>query len=509
MTDTRELLRQYAEEGSEAAFSDLVHRHIDFVYSVALRRVNGDAHLAQDIVQITFADLARKAKALSPGLVLMGWLHRHACYTASGLVRAARRREARETKALEMNVPDSPPDAMPEQVTGLLDEGLNGLAEKDRHALLLRFFQGLDFRAVGAALGVSDDTAQKRVQRALEKLHRFFLKRGVTLSVAALATMLSSQAVSAAPAGLAATVTSTALAGATATGPLGLLLLKLAAMFKANTAMIVGTALVVGVGAPVLLFSLFKWSAREMVPIDLTAFYDPSPGVSDFNAPNGRWAQAPRGPVTLGGTPFVVGGYFELRRDGPLRRGVYGLVEPQAVSPPIRKDVVGVPVGRKFRSLHLLHNAAVTAEDDTPITRIVFRYDDGGEAETLIRYGYHVRWRYKPRVEQYKDALDSNSKVVWRSEDPTRAIYNMWINKPPATPKVFRWFRPADGPNSFEGPSLPGLPVEYVHHAEPSVAIGGTVEDEAGAPVAGALVSIARFEQASPRTGRSRSRSTG
>lgn len=603
MTDTRELLRQYAEAGSEAAFSELVHRHIDFVYSVALRRVHGDAHLAEDVVQTVFADLARKAKVLSPDVVLVGWLHRHACYTASGLVRTARRREARERKALEMNTPDTTPDALPAEVTGLLDEGLNGLAEQDRHALLLRFFQGLDFRAVGAALGVSDDTAQKRVQRALEKLHRFFLKRGVTLSVAALATMLSSQTVSAAPAGLAAAVTSTALAGATVTGPLGLLLLKLSALLKVHTALLVGTVLVVGVGTPVLLFSLFKWSAWETLPIDLTACYDPSPGVSDFNTPNGRWAQAPRGPVTLGGTPFVVGGYFDLRPEPST-----------STREPNRKDVVGVPVGRKFRSLHLLHNAAATAEDDAPITRIVFHYEDGGRAETVIRYGYHVRWRYKPRVEQYKDALDSNSRVVWRGEDPTRAIYNtslrlfkttlanpvpdktvrsldfipvgplggssifaattdsapcppggstpepffdeipvvelpfravdaetgepigqykvhveatingqltwlgntytdgagrtvvrlprqgidyfhLWIHKPPATPQVFRWFRPADGPNSFEGPSLPGLPAEYVHYAERSVSIGGKVVDKAGAPVAGALVLVTRFEQ--------------
>jgi predicted DNA-binding protein (UPF0251 family) len=107
------------------------------------------------------------------------------------------------------------------QIQPVLDEAIDSLADADREALLLRFFKNLDFRSVGSALGVSDDTAQKRVSRALERLRGFFAQRGITVSVAALAVALSSNAVQAAPVGfavsLAAAAKSAAGVGATLT----------------------------------------------------------------------------------------------------------------------------------------------------------------------------------------------------------------------------------------------------------------------------------------------------
>ena len=102
MTNDEQLLDAYARERSESAFGELVTRHIDFVYSTALRVVNGDSHLAQDVAQTVFIDLARKAGSLPGDVGLAGWLHRHTCYKGATAVRTERRRQTREQTAMEM-----------------------------------------------------------------------------------------------------------------------------------------------------------------------------------------------------------------------------------------------------------------------------------------------------------------------------------------------------------------------------------------------------------------------
>jgi len=217
MTNDEQLLDAYARERSESAFGELVTRHIDFVYSTALRVVNGDSHLAQDVAQTVFIDLARKAGSLPGDVGLAGWLHHHTCHTAAKAVRTERRRETREQTAMEMKALDDNTRPAWEQVAPYLDESLNQLNPADRDALVLRFLKQQDFRAVGAALGVSEDGARKRVDRALEKLHVLLKHRGSTLSAVALGTALATEAVTAAPAGLAGAVTAAALSGTTAT----------------------------------------------------------------------------------------------------------------------------------------------------------------------------------------------------------------------------------------------------------------------------------------------------
>ncbi len=216
MTNDEQLLHAYARERLESAFNELVARHIDFVYSAALRVVNGDSHLAQDVTQTVFIDLARKAGSLPRGVVLTGWLHRHTWYTAATAVRTERRRQSREQRAMEMRALDDNTRPEWELVAPYLDESLNQLNPADRDALVLRFLKQQDLRAVGEALGVSDDAAQKRVDRALEKLHVLLKRRGSTLSAAALGTALATEAVTAAPTGLSGSVAATALASAAA-----------------------------------------------------------------------------------------------------------------------------------------------------------------------------------------------------------------------------------------------------------------------------------------------------
>lgn len=214
MNDDGELLQRYAGRRDQAAFAELVQRHVNLVYSAALRQVNGDAHLAEDAAQMVFADLARKAAALASHRVLAGWLFTSTRFAAAKLVRSEQRRRTREQEAHMMKELTSDPGGAVDwaRVRPVLDAALADLNHTDREALLLRFFEGCGFAEVGERLQLSENTARMRVERALEKLHARLARRGVTSSGAALAVALSSQGVMAAPAGLAATISGAVLA---------------------------------------------------------------------------------------------------------------------------------------------------------------------------------------------------------------------------------------------------------------------------------------------------------
>jgi RNA polymerase sigma factor (sigma-70 family) len=213
MTDSQQLLAEYARSGSDTAFRELVGRYVNLVYSTALRVVAGDTHRAEDVSQTVFADLARQARTLPAAIMLGGWLHRHTCFVAAHTLRGERRRQSRERQAVEMNALQNDSGADFSPVAPILDEAINELDEADRTAILLRFFEERDFRSVGEALGGTEDGARMRVNRALEKLHGLLKRRGITTTVAALGAALSASAVQAAPVGLAVTVATAALAG--------------------------------------------------------------------------------------------------------------------------------------------------------------------------------------------------------------------------------------------------------------------------------------------------------
>ncbi len=216
MTDNQNLLAEFVQTGSDAAFRELVARYVDLVYSTALRLVEGDTHRAEDVAQTVFVDLARMARTLSPEVRLGGWLHRHTCFVAANLMRGERRRQIRERQAVEMNALQNNSRTDLSLVAPMLDEAINELDEADRTAILLRFFEQHDFRAVGQALGSNEDAARMRVTRALQKLESFLKRRGVTTTAASLGIVLSANAVQAAPVGLALTIsTAAALAGTT------------------------------------------------------------------------------------------------------------------------------------------------------------------------------------------------------------------------------------------------------------------------------------------------------
>ena len=214
MTSDSDLLREFSREHSDEAFAELVRRHLDLVYSAALRQVRSP-QLAEEVAQSVFTDLARQVRALKPDTILTGWLYQVTRRTAIDAVRREARRQLREQVAVEMNAMNPTPTDWA-QVEPLLDEAMAALDDTDRTAVLLRYFENKSLRDVGAALGTSDDTAQKRVSRAVERLRDFFAERGVTVGTGALTMAVSANAVQVAPAGLAVTIsTAGVLAGAT------------------------------------------------------------------------------------------------------------------------------------------------------------------------------------------------------------------------------------------------------------------------------------------------------
>jgi RNA polymerase sigma factor (sigma-70 family) len=211
MSSDAELLQRYTSELAEDAFAELVRRHITLVYSAALRHLGGDAHLAQDVTQTVFTDLARKASALTGRAALAGWLYLAAHHAAAEIVRADRRRRNREQEAHAMQelIAVSPADDW-ERVRPVLDAAMLELSQTDREAVLLRYFEQRSYADVGAVLNLTVDAARMRVDRALEKLRVLLGRRGITSTGAALGAALANQAV-ALPAELIGNVTDAAL----------------------------------------------------------------------------------------------------------------------------------------------------------------------------------------------------------------------------------------------------------------------------------------------------------
>src|SRR5688572_15894275 len=192
------LLRKYVEENSEEAIATLIARHVDKVYSVALRHTRNQ-HQAEEITQAVFAILAKKSRRLSERVVLAGWLCQTARLTAITFIRSEIRRARREQEAqMQTLLTQTESDAW-SQIAPLLDAAMAGLSQTDYHAVVLRFFDGKSMKEVGAALGTSEDAAKMRVNRAVEKMRLFFGKRGLVLPAAVLTAAISANAVQAAP----------------------------------------------------------------------------------------------------------------------------------------------------------------------------------------------------------------------------------------------------------------------------------------------------------------------
>jgi RNA polymerase sigma factor (sigma-70 family) len=251
-TDDMGLVREYAASRSESAFAELVKRHVNLVYSAALRRV-GDPHLAEEVAQAVFVILARKAGSLGAGTVLSGWLYRTTRYAAADALKHNRRRQIREQEAHMQSLLNTPdPNLAWQQIAPLLEGVMDTLNERDRNAVVLRYFEDKTFAEVGAALDVSEDGARMSVNRALEKLRAIFVKRGVTLGAVMIAGAISTNSVQAAPVGLAAKTSVIAAKGLATTSSITTLVkgaLKLMAWSKVKTVAVTTACLLLVAGA--------------------------------------------------------------------------------------------------------------------------------------------------------------------------------------------------------------------------------------------------------------------
>lgn len=275
MLDDAELLHRYVNDHSDAAFAEIVQRHIAFVYATALRHLNGATHRAEDVTQSVFIDLARKAGALLRRRDLIGWLHTSTHYAAAKLKRAEERRARRERAAAtdmslerETNWNDLRP---------VIDSAMHALNGSDRAAILMRFFQARSLRELGECTGVSADAARMRVERALDKLRAELARRGITSTTAALSLMLSNQPAVALPASFAATVTGAALASLTGGG------------FSAAVLLIMKTkSVLTGVAALAIGFAAYEFHQTRIARAEIAAL------VGERETLDARWRESER-----------------------------------------------------------------------------------------------------------------------------------------------------------------------------------------------------------------------
>ncbi len=289
--DDLALLRDYAANNSEAAYAELVARRISFVYSAALRQVR-DPHLAEEITQAVFIILAQKAGKISDKTILAGWLFKTTRFAAIAQTRELVKRSLRTATLekefqMQTELQSAAPDPLWEQMSPLLDEALASLGETDRQAVLLRFFENKSLAEVGNLLGIGEDTARKRISRALEKLHRYFGKRGVSSTTAIIAGMISANSVQAAPVALAKSVTAVALAKGAAASASTLTLikgaLKIMAWTKAKMAIVVSVGILLAAGTTTMTVQeiqqhkTYSWQVQKA---DFSVFYQAQPQVA-------------------------------------------------------------------------------------------------------------------------------------------------------------------------------------------------------------------------------------
>ena len=284
-----QLLRNYCERGSETAFRELMGRHLDLVYATALRRL-GDPQAAEDVAQGAFCLLARKASTLNPAVSVVGWLYQTAFFMASKHQESERRRRCRELEAAQLGLPENPGHARWEQIAPVLDEAMNRLSDPERNLLLLRFFKGAPLQEVGKSLGVSEDAARMRVNRSLDKLRELLQQRGIASTTAALAAILTQQAVPAAPAQAAQSIQTAVIKALAAAGGTTVLTTPQTIMkeITLKTALLAGSALMVAFIATLHLYNRLQAppAARETArnPVVL----NPARNVSSSTPPFAR-----------------------------------------------------------------------------------------------------------------------------------------------------------------------------------------------------------------------------
>lgn len=345
------LLSRYSTAHDEGAFGELVRRHIDLVYSAA-RRLVQDAHLAEDVTQSVFVALAKDAvivaSRLRNGAPLSAWLHLTTRNVAANIVRTETRRRHREQAALAMQTPATEEDdeAIWNRIASHLDPALAELAEPDRDAVLLRFFERKTAREIGHRLGISEEAAQKRVQRAVDRLRSIFVSRGLAVPSASLTGVLTVHAIQAAPAALASSVTAIAVAGVPAgtAGVTGTGILTIMASTQLKT----GIAVLLAAGAVTI--GLLQQREIQRLRTQPTPVLAPSPGAP----PPPSTASSAPDPATAEELLRLRGEVARLRREvSESRSAPVRPRDPALPGSPVAQNVPARELDEAFRALRL------------------------------------------------------------------------------------------------------------------------------------------------------------
>ena len=485
MSEDAELLRQYAQSGSETAFAELVGRHLPLVYAAALRQGNGDEALAKDVAQTVFIDLARKANSLLGRELLAGWLYTSTRLAASMTVRGDRRRQLREQIAASMQEQTTPPDSQSDQaeLRLVLDEAMSELDAGERNAVLIRFFQGKELKEVGSALGISEDAARMRVTRALANLQTLLKQRGVTITTVALGTALATEAATAVPAGLAAAIsaaavlaaatvattaaaTATATAGATATVTVAA---TKAIAFTALQKAAIATLLAAAVGTGIYeVRQVAQRRESNQVPPQRQAVQagpaspaDPAQPVARgggelppvvpislagvlIPAENDQWDKnsaikaIPRGKQVFGGVEFLIEGMIQLQSKGARddqQNYRTTIVVPLAETNVTAAGTRVVQRGSNVAAVHLLGATRYGGAGACDTAQVVWRYADGSASTSHVMSENHVRDGIRQPYETPARLPYLFSKVVWRTPMPGKAgrwvrLYRFSYNNP-------------------------------------------------------------------------------
>jgi RNA polymerase sigma factor (sigma-70 family) len=356
MTDANDitLLRDFAERQSEPAFAEIVRRHLNLVYSVALRFTR-DSEDAQDVAQAVFILLAQRAASLRERASLTGWLYETTRFTAMKFLRTRARRTAREQEAIARSIlDDANSEDLWQRLEPLLEEAMSRLGEKDRALIALHFFESKSATETAAALGIAEWATRKRVARAVEKLRMFFARRGVVVSVTVLVAAISAHSVQAAPATLAKTVTTAGVAkGATASASILTLTkgaLKLMAWTKMKTAAVVGVVVILTAGTATTMVIRHEHS-KQAPESTATGVQN---GVSSAQGIQGRWKGSNTAHPGEECTLNISGNKIEYRGTGPndWLRGTYVLNEN---ANPKQIDVTILEPARSF--IHCIYQA--------------------------------------------------------------------------------------------------------------------------------------------------------
>jgi len=279
-----ELIAAYVNRRSEEAFAKLVERHVALVYFAALRQVH-NPHAAEDVTQAVFAILAQKAHTVEHHPILAGWLCRTTHFVARNALKSEFRRQHREHEAHMQSLLNNSDDGAWTQLAPMLDEAVADLNELDRNLVILRFYHQLPFDQVGDALGITSNTAQKRITRAVEKLRKFFSKRGAALSSVAVIGAISANSIKAAPLGLSASMTPAALQSATAatsTATLAKTTIKLMAWTKLKSAAAISIGLLVFAGATTITVQKFNHADFNPADFQTTTYPKGDPASMQF-----------------------------------------------------------------------------------------------------------------------------------------------------------------------------------------------------------------------------------